>query len=130
MKKKLFLTLFLFTCFFITNAQPDNYVPGTQVCWNFNGRPHGYFKAAGNGERHILLSFTGNGEVGCDVFGNFQNQSPQKLLKDDGVDEWDGRTVRAPGDTIVWEVLTIANTSNNWMGAYASDIDFFFANIE
>lgn len=130
MKRILLFVFLLFTCTSIINAQPPNYVLGTQVCWNFNGRPHGYFKAAGEGERHYLLSFTGNGETNCGgVFGDFQTQSPQKLLKDDGNEEWDGRTVRGPGDTIVWEVLTIANTSDNWMGAYASDIDFFFTHI-
>src|ERR1051325_3758306 len=42
---------------------------------------------------------------------------------------WDGRTVRAPGDTVIWEVLTIANTHDNWMAVYADDINYFFAHI-
>lgn len=116
----LFLTIPVF-------AQPDtNYVPGTQVCWTFNNRPHGYFKAAGNGERHILISFTGDGQTTC---SNYQSQSPQKWLNDTGTN-WDGRTVRAPGDTIVWEILTILNTNGNSPGFYAADINYFFAHID
>lgn len=95
-------------------AQPAGYVPGTQVCWNFNGRDHGYFKAAGNGEGHILISFTSDGETNC---SNYQGQAPQKWLNDAGLN-WDGRTVRAPGDTVVWEVLTIPNTSGTFMGCF------------
>lgn len=124
MKKfTLFIPLLLLCT--IAWAQPAGYQPGTQVCWNFNGRDHGYFKAAGNGERHILISFTGIGETSC---VNYDSQSPQKFLKDNGLN-WDGRTVRAPGDTIVWEVFTIPNTSNMWMGAYVSDINYFFSHI-
>jgi hypothetical protein len=103
-------------------AQPLGYTPGTQVCWTFNGRPHGYFKAAGNGERHILISFTGDGENSC---GNYATNAPQKFLNG----TWNGKTVRAPGDTIVWEVFTITHTSGNYIPAYASDIDYFFQNI-
>lgn len=110
---------------FAAIAQPSGYTPGTQVCWNFNGRDHGYFKAAGNGERHILISFTGDGETNC---SNYQNQAPQKWLNDAGLN-WDGRTVRAPGDTIIWEVLTIPHNSATFMANYAADINYFFANI-
>ncbi|NII25331.1 T9SS type A sorting domain-containing protein [Pseudoflavitalea sp. X16] len=107
-------------------AQPDtNYVPGTQVCWTFNGRPHGYFKAAGNGERHILISFTGDGQTTC---SGFQANAPQKWLNDAGMN-WDGRTVRASGDTIVWEIFTILNTNGNSPGFYAADINYFFTHI-
>ncbi|RPD42137.1 T9SS type A sorting domain-containing protein [Chitinophaga barathri] len=119
----LFIPLLL--CYALAAAQPAGYVPGTQVCWTFNGRAHGYFKAAGNGERHILISFTGVGETGC---ANYDSQSPQKFLKDNGLN-WDGRTVRTPGDTIIWEIYTVPNTSNMWMGAYISDINYLFNHI-
>src|SRR5688572_31944775 len=95
-------------------AQPPGYVPGTQVCWNFNGRDHGYFKAAGSGERHVLISFTSSDEINC---ADMNTHSPQKWL---GI-SWNGKTARAPGDTILWEMLTIPNTNNNWMGAYSAD---------
>lgn len=124
MRRSLLIPLFLLMCL-SAMAQPAAYVPGTQVCWNFNGRDHGYFKAAGNGERHILISFTGDGETNC---SNYQGQAPQKWLNDAGLN-WDGRTVRAAGDTVVWEVLTIPNTSGTFMGAYAADINYFFAHI-
>lgn len=126
MKKSHLLFVSLFLCLSATVfSQPLNYTPGTQVCWTYNGRPHGYFKAAGNGERHILISFTGDGETNC---SNYQSQAPQKWLRDNGVN-WDGRTVRAPGDTVVWEVLTIAHTSSYYLPDYAADINYFFQNI-
>lgn len=114
----------LFLCAFAW-AQPSGYVPGTQVCWTFNNRAHGYFKAAGNGERHILLSFTGYGEKTCN---DYQNQAPQNLLNDLGTN-WDGRTVRAPGDTIVWEIFTLPANAEMWIPDYASDITYFFSHI-
>jgi hypothetical protein len=123
--RKIILSLLLFLSYTTLFAQPAGYTPGTQVCWTYNGRPHGYFKAAGSGERHILISFTGDGENSC---ANYQGQAPQKWLNDAGTN-WDGRTVRAPGDTIVWEVLTIAHTSSFYIPAYASDIDYFFQHI-
>ncbi|MCK7555134.1 hypothetical protein MKQ70_08990 [Chitinophaga sedimenti] len=112
--------LFTVTAF----AQPAGYVPGTQTCWTFNGREHGYFKAAGNGERHILLSFTGDGQYAC---YDYTVEVPQKLLEDGGIN-WDGRTVRAPGDTIIWEVFTIPNPGWNFANVH-TDINYFFANI-
>jgi hypothetical protein len=51
--------------------------------------------------------------------------APQKWLPN----TWNGKTVRAPGDTIIWEILTILNTNNNSLGAYAADIDTFFKRI-
>jgi hypothetical protein len=125
--RKLLLHVWAFLCLFpsLTSAQPGNlsYVPGTQVCWNFNGRDHGYFRAAGNGERHILVSFTGIGENHC---GEINNNSPQKLLQDNGIN-WNGRTVRAPGDTIVWEVFTLflSNIDSFYVPPYAADIAYF-----
>jgi hypothetical protein len=104
---------------------PAGYTVGTQVCWNYNGRPHGYFRAAGNGERHILISFTDDAINSC---ANFETNAPQKTLKDAGIN-WNGRTVRAPGDTIVWEVLTIMNTNNYSLTTYANDIKTFFDGI-
>jgi hypothetical protein len=101
---------------------PEGYVPGTQVCWRFNNRPHGYFRAAGNGERHVLLSFTTQNEDSCD---NYNVNAPQKWLPN----TWNGKTVRAPGDTIIWEILTIVNTNNNFLAAYADDINYFFNHI-
>ncbi|NSL86288.1 T9SS type A sorting domain-containing protein [Chitinophaga solisilvae] len=123
MKRLLFIPLLLL-CIAVY-AQPAGYVPGTQVCWKINGYDHGYFKAAGKGERHILLAFTGYGEQSC---ANFQTNAPQNLLNDLGTN-WNGRTVRAPGDTIVWEVLTIPNYAEFWMQPYARNIDSFFAKI-
>lgn len=121
---KFILIPLLFLCT-LTFAQPSGYVPGTQVCWTINGIQHGYFKAAGNGERHILISFTGWGETNC---SNYQTNAPQNLLNDLGRN-WDGRTVRAPGDTIVWEILTVPQYADNWMQPYARAIDTFFAKI-
>lgn len=117
--------LMLPVCIFLSLsvfAQPPGYVPGTQVCWNFNGRDHGYFKAAGNGERHILISFTHANDTGC---VDMNTNAPQKWLGG----AWNGKTVRAPGDTIIWEIFTIPNTNNNFLGAYASDINYFFSHI-
>lgn len=107
-------------------AQPSGYVPGTQVCWTFNGREHAYFKAAGNGERHILLSFTGDGQFGC-YPTTTTIEVPQKLLEDNGIN-WDGRTVRGPGDTIVWEVLTIPRPAWNFADI-VNDVNTFFGSI-
>src|ERR1051325_771562 len=105
-KRVLLFTTIFFSCILFSHtlwSQPGGYTPDTQVCWNFNGRDHGYFKAAGNGERHILISFNGDGETSC---SNYQAIVPQRFLNDNG-ENWDGRTVRAPGDTIVWEVFTL-----------------------
>jgi len=123
MQKLLLLPLVFLSAFLF--AQPSGYQPGTQVPWIFNGRPHGYFKAAGNGERHILISFTGDGETDT---SNYQWQAPQKWLNDNTTN-WDGRTVRAAGDTIVWEVFTIPNNSGYWLPNYAADITYFFQHI-
>jgi hypothetical protein len=101
---------------------PPGYIPGTQVCWTINGRPHGYFRAAGNGEKHTLISFTTQNENSC---ANYANNAPQKWLPG----TWNGKTVRAPGDTIIWEIFTIVNTNNNFLKAYADDIDTFFNHI-
>ncbi|WP_295127671.1 T9SS type A sorting domain-containing protein [uncultured Chitinophaga sp.] len=98
---------------------PKNYVPGTLAMWYFNGTEHAYFKAAGNGERHILVAFTGDSLTG---FNNYKVEAPQKLFEDAGIN-WDGRTVRAPGDTVVWEVLTIPHTASD------SDVDYFLSHI-
>ena len=51
--------------------------------------------------------------------------APQKWLNG----TWNGKTVRAPGDTIVWEILTLPHNAGFSTGAYADDIEFFFANI-
>lgn len=109
MKRSLLLGLCLLF-YAVSFAQPAGYVPGTQVCWTFNGREHAYFKAAGNGERHILLNFTTDRQAECNHTGFGTIEGAQKLLSDDSTN-WDGRTVRAPGDTIVWEVLTIPSPS-------------------
>ncbi|WP_173003018.1 T9SS type A sorting domain-containing protein [Chitinophaga sp. SYP-B3965] len=124
MKRVLLLPLFMLLCV-TAFAQPTGYVPGTQVCWNFNGRDHGYFRAAGNGERHVLVFFTGLGQTNC---GNYEEHSPQKMLRDSipGLN-WDGRTVRAPGDTIVWEVFTVQN--NTYVTTTVYDINYFFTHI-
>ncbi|NII28953.1 T9SS type A sorting domain-containing protein [Pseudoflavitalea sp. X16] len=124
MKQLLLLPLLLLATVSLF-AQPAGYVPGTQVCWTFNNRPHGYFKAAGNGERHVLISFTGSGLKLCD---KLEVNAPQKLLRDSGIN-WNGRTVRGPGDTIVWEVFTILDTDNYSLAAYANDINYFFQHI-
>lgn len=123
--KKAILFIVFTSIYFTLMAQPSGYTSGTQVCWTFNGRDHGYFKAAGTGERHILIAFTGDGETNCSTY---QNLAPQKWLNDNGTN-WNGRTVRAAGDTVVWEVFTIPNTSGYWVGAYAADIDTFFNHI-
>jgi hypothetical protein len=119
--KKLMLLLCIFLSLSLF-AQPPGYVPGTQVCWNFNGRDHGYFKATGNGERHILITFSTANETNC---SNMNVNAPQKWLGG----TWNGKTVRAAGDTIIWEILTIVNTNNNFLAAYARDIDTFFKKI-
>jgi hypothetical protein len=127
--KKVILPLLAFLCFSLSVlSQPAGYVPGTQVCWTFNGHPHGYFRAAGNGERHILISFTGIGEKTC---GSIPNNAPQKWLHDAGLN-WDGKTVRAPGDTVVWEVFTLLHDADSGFRSdlYARDIEYFFQNIE
>lgn len=121
MKKSLLIALFLLLCV-TTFAQPPGYIPGTDTCWTFNGREHGYFKAAGNGERHILLSFTGDGQHAC---ADFEIVVPQKWTLDEGVN-WDGRTVRAPGDTIVWEIFTIPS---GYLPNLTTDINYFFEHI-
>lgn len=124
MKRLLLVPMFMLLCVTVF-AQPAGYVPGTQVCWNFNGRDHGYFKAAGNGERHILVFFTGLGQTNC---LNYEEHSPQKMLKDAAPGlNWDGRTVRAPGDTIVWEIFTVQN--NTYVTTTVHDINYFFTHI-
>ncbi|MCK7556500.1 hypothetical protein MKQ70_16340 [Chitinophaga sedimenti] len=100
MKRSLLFGMLLLLCI-ASFAQPSGYVPGTQTCWTINGREYAYFKAAGSGERHILLSFAADYQSGC---SNLTAADPAQRLLTNG---WDGRTVRAPGDTIVWEILTI-----------------------
>ncbi len=118
--------LFLFSIHsFLSISQPQNYVPGTHVCWNFNGRDHGYFKSASaNGEKHILISFTGNGETNC---GGLNAQAPQKWLNDSGIN-WDGNTTRPDGTVVNWEIFTFFNNvpTSNLVG---DDLAFFFNQI-
>src|SRR5687767_13237273 len=121
MTRSTMLTVVLTLLSAIATAQSSTYVRGTQECWQFNGRAHGYFRAEGNGERHVLISFTGNGETSC---SNYQNAAPQKWLRYNGRN-WDGRTVRAPGDTIVWEVFTLVNAPD-----YTIDLDYFFDHMD
>lgn len=124
--EKLYVFLCLIMFSLISYGQPANYTPGTQVCWQFNGADHGYFKAAGSGERHILVSFVGDGQPNC---ASMEAHSPQKLLKDAGFVNWDGKTVRGPNDTIIWEVFTLPITYGNWYPAYAADIEYFLTHI-
>ena len=107
----------------ISYAQPSGYIPGTQVCWNFNGRDHGYFRSAStSGEKHILISFTGDGETNC---SNYQNQAPQKWLRDSGIN-WDGNTTKANGTVVNWEIFTLPRNADYNIPIYATDIDYFF----
>jgi Secretion system C-terminal sorting domain len=123
--KNYFFIIFTFYCGIIS-AQPPGYVPGTQVCWNFNGRDHGYFRSASTtGEKHILISFTGNGESDC---GNYQNQAPQNWLSDYQTN-WDGNTTKANGTIVNWEVFTLPNNSDYNVPIYATDMDYFFNSI-
>lgn len=121
--KKNILLLCLFLFIVIGYAQPTAYVPGTQVCWNFNGRDHGYFRSASTtGEKHILISFTGDGETGC---SNYQNQAPQKWLNDTGIN-WDGNTTKSNGTIVNWEIFTLPKNADYNIPIYATDIDYFF----
>jgi hypothetical protein len=118
------IILFICFCYFGMNyAQPPGYVPGTQVCWNFNGRDHGYFRSAStSGEKHILISFTGDGETNC---SNYQNQAPQKWLNDNGIN-WDGNTKKSNGTIVNWEIFTLPRNADYDIPIYATDIDYFF----
>jgi Secretion system C-terminal sorting domain len=121
MKNILFIIHLLYAS--ITYSQPSGYIPGTQVCWNFNGRDHGYFRSASTtGEKHILITFTGDGEINC---SNYQNQAPQKWLNDSGRD-WDGNTTKTNGTIVNWEIFTLPKNADYNIPIYATDIDYFF----
>lgn len=73
-------------------AQPGGYVAGTQVCWTFNSRDHGYMRSttfdANTG--HIFVFFGGVGQTSC---ANYDGMEPGLILRDGaGGSNWNGVT--------------------------------------
>ena len=132
--KKLITILFILVSLF-SFAQPGGYTAGTFVNWNFDpgiagARDHGFFKAVGfdaapDSLRRVLIHFEGDGETNS---AGLTTQAPGKYLNDAGTN-WDGKVVRANGDTIKFCIMTIFNTHNYNPSYYAADINYFFANV-
>lgn len=124
---KSLLTILLF-CSLFASAQPGGYVPGTFVNWNFNSRDHGIFipqgfNSAPDSLKRVHVHMTGLGETNA---SHLTTEAPGKYLNDLGTN-WDGKVVRANGDTIYFAVFYML-----YIGylptTYASDLNYFFAN--
>jgi hypothetical protein len=126
-------TLTLFTVLlvsFVANAQPPGYTPGTQVCWAFNSRDHGYFRStafdASTG--HILVFAGGVGQTSC---ANYDGMQPGLFLRDGaGGSNWDGITTlpaEVGGGTRGWMVFIMTDHGNQ-PTVYRDDINFFLEN--
>ncbi len=127
------ITLFLLTVFVVSEvkAQPGGYTPGTQVCWSFNGRAHGYFRAVDwNAETdHILIFFAGDGQTDC---SNYDGMQPGLFLRDGaGGSNWNGVTTipaEFGGGTRRWMVFIMTNHGNQ-PDVYAQDVTHFLNSI-
>lgn len=112
-------------------AQPGGYTEGTQVCWQFNSRDHGYFRAVGwnSATDHILIFFPGDGETSC---ANYDGMEPGLILRDGaGGSNWNGVTTlpaEAGGGSRKWMVFTMTNHGNQ-PDVYAADISEFLNSI-
>lgn len=113
------------------SAQPGGYVAGTQVCWQYNSRDHGFFRASGWDEDvdHILIFFGGDGQTTC---ANYDGMQPGLFLRDGaGGSNWNGVTnlpAEAGGGSRKWMVLIMTNHGNQ-PDVYAADITFFLNNV-
>ncbi len=101
---------------------------GTFVNWSFNSRDHGFFRSQGfttapDSLKRVLLHFEGDGETND---AGRTTQAPGKYLNDAGTN-WDGKVVRANGDTVRYMVLTLYNIGY-FPSTYKSDIEYFFTN--
>jgi hypothetical protein len=109
-------------------AQPGGYTEGTQVCWTYNSRAHGYFRAAGwsASTDHILIFFPGIGETSC---GNYDGMQPGLFLRDGaGGSNWDGTTTLPDGlGTRKWMVFIMTNQGTQ-PTVYRDDVNFFLEN--
>lgn len=124
---KLIIILFLL-CSLCAQTQPPSYTEGTQVCWTYNSRAHGYFRSAGwnPATDHILIFFAGDGQTDC---SNYDGMQPGLILRDGvGGSNWNGVTTLPNGlGTRKWMVLMIMNHGNQ-PDVYAADIAYFFQN--
>jgi hypothetical protein len=120
----------IFILFFSTaaQAQPGGYTEGQLQCWNFNGRDHLYFRAAGwnPATDHIKVFGGGAGQTTCTGstypnMGNMDDMDPGTILND-GSGNWNGIT---NGGGVKWLVLFIKNDGQQ-PANYAADIAHFF----
>ncbi len=127
---RIILTIFLLLIGFLGFSQPGGYSNGTFVNWNFNGRDHGFFKsdrfdAVPDSLRRVLIHYEGDGETSIT---GLTSQAPGKYLNDGGTN-WDGKVVRANGDTVQFMVLTMFNNFGGYNPAtMVTDINYFFTN--
>jgi len=125
------LLIFILLFSSVAQAQPVGYVEGTQVCWSFNGRGHGYFRASGwnAATDHVLIFFGGDGQTNC---GNYDGMQPGLFLRDgSGGSNWNGVTnlpADVGGGSRKWLVFIMTNHGNQ-PDVYAADITAFLNTI-
>jgi len=124
------LIIVFLICSFVSIAQPGGYTAGTFVNWSFNSRDHGFFKsnrfdAVHDSLRRVVIHAEGDGQTSIT---GLTTEAPGKYLNDAGTN-WDGKVVRANGDTIQFMVLTLFNNFGGYNPpSIVSDINYFFSN--
>lgn len=109
------------------HAQPGGYTAGTQVCWTFSGRDHGYFRASGFD--HVLVFFAGVGQTSC---ANYDGMQPGLFLRDGaGGSNWNS-IVTIPafygGGTHSWAVFIMTDQGNQ-PNVYRDDVNAFLESL-
>jgi hypothetical protein len=124
------LTLLLIFVATLVQAQPGGYTPGTQVCWTFNSRDHGYFRSVGFDPDVdiVVVFFPGLGETSC---SNYDGMQPGLFLRDGaGGSNWNG-VVNIPaefgGGSRRIMMFTMTNQGNQ-PNVYRDDVNFFLEN--
>jgi hypothetical protein len=125
------ILILIFSWASCAQAQPVGYTEGTQVCWTFSGRGHGYFRAVGwnASTDHILIFFGGDGQTDCT---NYDGMQPGLFLRDGaGGSNWDGVTnlpAEVGGGSRKWLVF-IMTAHGNQPDVYAADVTTFLNTV-
>jgi hypothetical protein len=124
------LIIFILLISSAAQAQPGGYTPGTQVCWTFNSRAHGYFRAVDFDPNVdiVVVFFPGIGETSC---GNYDGMQPGLFFRDGaGGSNWNG-VVNIPaefGGGIRRIMMFTMTNQGNQPNVYRDDVNFFLEN--
>jgi len=111
------------------HAQPGGYTPGTQVCWPFSGRAHGYFMSVDFDPNtgHVFVFGAGVSQTNC---SNYDGMQPGLFFRDGaGGSNWNSVVTLPDGlGTRNWAFFIMTNQGNQ-PNVYRDDINTFLEGL-